>query len=211
MKKILSAAASLLVAATAFAQVNIGAGYLNQTDRLTIGSGDPSNTSMNGFYVGAGYDIGLGVKGLALVPGVYYSYNTTKKAGNFYDISGDITLKEHYITVPVRVKYAFEVSPSARIFLYGGPAFSAGISSKYDTNLTLTTFGLSASDSSDNYGDNSTYGRFDVKLGAGAGIDISNMVRFTAGYDWGLLNRYTGDSDVKRHTNVFHVGVAYLF
>ena len=31
------------------------------------------------------------------------------------------------------------------------------------------------------------------------------------GYDYGLVNRYTGDGDITRHRSQFNIGVAYLF
>ena len=62
-----------------------------------------------------------------------------------------------------------------------------------------------------NYDDEYKYGRFDVMLGGGVAVDFFDIVRFNIGYDYGLVNRYTGDADYTRHRSQLTVGVAYLF
>ena len=46
-------------------------------------------------------------------------------------------------------------------------------------------------------------------MGAGAGVDIANMIRVKFGYDWGMINR--GDSDIQLHRQQLKLGIAYLF
>ena len=68
----------------------------------------------------------------------------------------------------------------------------------------------STSKSYDRYEEDSNLQRFDVLLGVGAGIMVNEMIRFQAGYDFGMLNRYnTNNYALKR--NQFTVGIAFLF
>ena len=53
------------------------------------------------------------------------------------------------------------------------------------------------------------YGAFDLMLGAGAGVDVLNMIRVKFGYDWGLVNR--GNDDLKLHRQQLKLGVAFIF
>ena len=66
MKKIvtiLSAALLLLAGTNAFAQMSVGAGYVNSTNSLKFSkNGDASTTAINGFYAGVGYTIPISRK-----------------------------------------------------------------------------------------------------------------------------------------------------
>ena len=72
MKKVLMTLALVAVAATsAFAQLSVGAGYLSNTQKLSVTSGSTTTTNAttsNGFYAGADYTLDLG-QGLGVVAG----------------------------------------------------------------------------------------------------------------------------------------------
>lgn len=122
-------------------------------------------------------------------------------------LKGD--LQEHYLNIPVRFDYGAELAPGVRGFVYAGPTLSFGLASS--TKLTASIAGYSADKVFDNYSDGSDYGRMDVLLGGGIGVDV-NKIRFTVGYDCGMLNRYTGDaSNTARHRNQLTAGLALLF
>jgi len=193
MKKILTIAASLFIAANAFAQVSVGVGYLNNGKK----TGD-NTTSMNGFYAGLSYDIALGSSGLTLSPGLYYNYAMAKD--NDYYTYTNAKLQEHSINIPVRLAYKIEAG-GVVIMPYAGPVASIGLSSKTTSSILDV----------DMYNDLSDYyKRFDLKLGLGVAADFANMIRVSAGYDFGLTNIWK-DADPKWTNNIFHVGVAYLF
>lgn len=211
MKKfvtIIAAAAMMFSAGTAFAQINVGAGYVNSVDKTKVDDKTSTNT-MNGFYVGGGYSIPI-VAGLKVTPGVYYNFLTKSDAasvGSIATLTGD--LQEHYLNVPVSFSYGYEFTPDFKVFAYAGPTFSVGLASK--TKVTGSALGVTTDKTIDNYDEDYKYGRFDVLLGAGAGVDLFGSVRVSVGYDFGLVNRYTGDADLTRHRNQLVVGVAYLF
>ena len=89
---------------------------------------------------------------------------------------------------------------------YVGPTFAYGLSSKGTAWDELTD----ATTTTDNYGDNSKYAKFDLQIGAGLAIDIVDMIRVTVGYNYGLIDRHSAD-DTKINTSNINFGVAYLF
>lgn len=208
MKKIitiLAAAVMMLTASNAFAQIAVGAGYLNATDKI-----DDNSNALNGFYAGVSYNIPI-AGGLAVAPGVYYS--GLFKSGELFSLSllntkVDSKLAEHFINVPVNFNYNFELAPDMTAFIFAGPTFQYGLASK--TKIEGTAAGYSGDKDIDNY-DDSDYGKTNVLLGGGVGMNLMDSFQITVGYDYGLMNLYTGNADVKRHKSYIKLGVAYLF
>ena len=82
MKKLILSATLAIIAVSASAQINLGAGYLRSTATYQAKSGaDVNNTLSNGFYAGLGYEASL-MKGIGLSAGVYYSYLYSDDAGS---------------------------------------------------------------------------------------------------------------------------------
>ena len=209
-KSLFLAALLLLAEIPAVAQVSIGAGYVNSADRVKTSNTETQVNNANGFYGGLGFTLPI-AGDLSVTPGVYYTYLTSGTANS---VGGGIlswagTTKEHYINVPVRLEYGAEILPNFRLFFFGGPTFSAGLASK--TTLTGSVLGFSANTVIDNYKDTDNYGRYDILLGGGMGVDLAKRIRVTAGYDFGMLNRYTNSDNIVRHRNQLHAGVALLF
>ncbi len=209
MKKFVTFIAVLLAGATAFAQVHIGAGYLQQNNDFA--NGKDSDTALNGFYAGASFDLPFSVDGLSLSPGVYYSYltGTTSASGSILGISlsGSSTTVEQYITVPVFFKFSVPVGPG-NLFCNAGPEFAYGLSAKVTAGASVG--GLGGSTTSDLYGENSNYRRYDVKVGVGAGYQIG-MFSINLGFDWGLLNRNLNTNGTALHTNNLRAGIGLHF
>lgn len=208
MKKVISilaAAVLMLTATNAFAQMSVGAGYLNATDKV----GDNS-TNLNGLYLGASYNIPIS-GGFAVAPGLYYS--GLFKSGEILNTSilntkVDSKLTEHFVNIPLNFNVNFELAPDMTAFIYAGPTFQYGLSSK--TKIEGSVAGYNGDKDFDNYGDNTNYSKTNVLLGGGVGMNV-NSFQLTVGYDYGLLNLYTGNGDVQRHKSYVKLGVAYLF
>ncbi len=207
MKKFVTFIAVLLAGATAFAQVHIGAGYLQQNNDFA--KGNDNDTALNGFYAGASFDLPFSVDGLSLSPGVYYSYLTGTSSASILGgaISGSATTVEQYITVPVFFKFSVPVGPG-NLFCNAGPEFAYGLSSKVTGSGSV--LGVGGSTTSDNYGENSNYRRYDVKVGVGAGYQIG-MFSINLGFDWGLLNRNLNTNGTALHTNNLRAGIGLHF
>ena len=209
MKKVLMTLALVAVAATsAFAQISVGAGYLANTQKSSYTSGSTTTTTatpQNGAYLGADYTFDLG-QGLGVVAGLKGAFLTNTKTTTILGVSGTTKTNELYLAVPVQCLYTYALSNDLKLFAFAGPSLSFGLSSK-------STFTNNVTDDvtvTDNYGDNSDYGKFNVLLGAGVGVDVMNTVRIKAGYDIGLLNRSSADN-TKVGDAQWYVGVAYLF
>ena len=121
MKKILSiifCGAMMLAGTNAFAQLSVGAGYLNDTFKFSEGDFSDSFNS-NGFYAGAEYLISEGT-GFGISVGAYYSYITSKSSASTtifgINIGASSKAEEMYIDVPVHFNYSIDLSPSMRAF-----------------------------------------------------------------------------------------------
>lgn len=193
MKKIIITLAAMAIAVSSFAQASIGAGYLNQSK--TNESIDPQN----GFYVGADYNINL-AGALGVAPGIYYNYAAWKNGNS----TANVSLKEHYISVPVMFNYSINLASVAKLFVYAGPTARFGLSSKSTGSISFI-----GSATGDNY-DDTGYNRANVLIGGGIGIDFVEKLRLSVGYDYGLINRFK-DSSTKYNDKLFHVGLAFLF
>ena len=201
--------ALVAVAATsAFAQLSVGAGYLSNTQKYSYTSGSSTTTTpttTSGFYAGADYGFDLG-QGLGLSAGLKGAFLFGKDTASLLGVSTTSKSTEIYLAVPVLVNYNYAITNDFKVFAYAGPSFAFGLSSKSKTtnnvNDDVTT--------TDHYGDDSKYGRTNLFLGAGVGVDLLNMIRIKAGYDIGLLNRSSADN-TKINDAQWSVGVAYLF
>ena len=210
MKNILVAAA-MFIAVDAKAQLGVGVGYnlLNTTATLADESDDES---LNGFYVEATYGFNFLNKKwgtLGIEPGLRYTFGAEAEQEEILGIKTRASLTEHYLDIPVHVKYGYEVLPSKlSVHAFAGPVFSVGLASTIKASADNTTV------KTNNYED-SDYGRFDLKIGLGAGITIAERFNIKVGYNFGLLNRYTGeqvdDYKYKAHTGVFYVGAGFNF
>ena len=215
MKRVFSsilAASMMLIGTAAIAQPSLGIGYLNSTDKAKSGS-TTKTTNLSGFYVGGSYNINL-AGSFGVAPGLYYGLATKSDANSFggiLDTKADVT--EHYLSIPVMFNAGLTITDGIVGRIYAGPTLAYGIASnlKYTASASIPVLGtVSKGDKVNNY-DDSDYGRFDVMLGGGVAVDFFDMVRFNVGYDYGLVNRYTGDGDMTRHRSQFNIGVAYLF
>lgn len=217
MKRIFSivlSAALFLMATDAFAQISVGAGYLYSTLASTYKGNAQDNEISNGLYMGAGFDIPVLGDDLKLTPGLYLSVLTSKTNSSFAGIANVQSIfTEVAINLPVYLSYGIEMG-HADLFVYGGPTFQYGISSKYkvDSTVAVPLIGIIASDGViDNYKEND-YSPFNIYLGGGLGADLNEKLRVTLGFDYGLLNLYKGDQENTKYNRYnFKLGFGYLF
>lgn len=195
----------MAIAMSTFAQVNIGAGYTNNAAKTTAGSTE-SNGTENGFFVEGDYAISLG-ESLSIIPGIRYTYLSAQSAsdvlGGLLGLSGKV--QEHYVAVPVSAQFALDLG-SAKLLLFAGPTFNLGLSSK--TIGEAVTEVISASKTVDNFKDMNLE-KVDVLVGGGVGIAVGKMA-VKAGYDFGLLDRNSGDQ-VTRKDATIHAGAYFTF
>ena len=201
----------MFFAVDAKAQLGVGVGY-NLLNTTTTVVDESENDSLNGFYIEATYGFNLldekwGTLGIE--PGIRYTFGAEAEQEELLGVKTRASLTEHYLDIPVHVKYGYEVLPSKLdVHAFAGPVFSVGLAS----NLKATAGDTIVKTS--NYED-SDYGRFDLKIGLGAGVTIVEKYSVKVGYNFGLLNRYTGEQvdgyKYKKHTGVFYVGAGFNF
>ena len=112
MKKIcfILVAAAMFIAVDAKAQLGVGVGYnlLNTTATLADESDDES---LNGFYVEATYGFNFLNKkwgALGIEPGLRYTFGAEAEQEEILGIKTRASLTEHYLDIPVHVKYGYE-------------------------------------------------------------------------------------------------------
>lgn len=199
MKKTLCtllAAAALLAGVEAQAQMSVGAGYLNITQ-----SYDNTSANGNGAYAGFSFNIPL-AGGFGIAPGVYYTFSNYKQDAAWGLLKGSTT--EHAINVPLNLNFGCNLARDMRAFIFGGPTFQYGLSSKTKTDLAGA-----ATVNGDNYADDDTQ-RFVVYAGGGLGMDIANTFQVTVGYDHSVTNMIKSDSH-KVGRGLLKIGAAMLF
>ena len=195
MKKILiSLAFAAAAAVSAFGQIGVGVGYMNKNELTATKGGSSSNIDYGGFY--AGVDYTLPISGaFSVTPGVVLSFPAHKE--ELLGVSS--TTSETYLDVPVMFNYGFKLAGIIGIYPYAGPTLSLGLASKTKTG----------SYSVDNYKE-SDYNRFDLMIGGGVALVLTDMVRVSVGYNYGLLDLNKSEL-LTIHNNGIHFGVAYLF
>lgn len=214
---------SVLLAVPSYAQLGIGAGYLNQS----LSEFNPH--LLNGFYAGFGYDISLGSR-FSITPGLYYlrSQGGLYETGNLWltithALPGPVKEEKEYfrnnsLLLPVQVSFSFIKSPVFRLFLAVGPSLSYELNTSYEYSCSNREGSckdlLSGSETLKPTID---YSRWSIGIGGGIGMDIFKHYRITAGYEYGLNNRLNGreyhtlQDDKSMHTQRIHLGVSYVF
>lgn len=212
MKKLMFLAiVSLCSGLAALAQPATNFGYMNS--RYVDSSLDKPIVH-DGMYVGLSWNFELG-NGFGVEPGLEWSYlvcSDTKgiEIGEIFSASATYMSTENYLDIPVKFNYGYELG-AVRLFAYAGPIVSFGLSSvsKVKTVGGGNVLGdVTGPGSKINRYKNGDYSRFDVLMGAGAGIDFG-LIRLVAGYSWGLLYRIPDTESL--HRNQIKVGLAYMF
>ena len=201
------AAAVMLFAVEANAQIGVGVGY-NMLNNVQKVLDEDESGALNGFYVEATYDINFLERSrgeLGLQPGLRFSYAGDHESEEALGVKVKASENETYLDIPVLVKYSYDLD-AVKLSAFAGPVLSCGLSSVAKVSVDDNTTKAS------NYGDESVYGRFDVKLGLGIGAAFMDKFNAKLGYNVGLLNRYTGNlDDLTFRTGVFYVGVGINF
>ena len=206
----LLAASMMLAGTSAFAQISVGAGYLNSTNKTTNGKTSKTSLPSNGFYAGAEYliteDTGFGIS-----VGAYYSYTTSTAKTGFtlfgVNLGASSKVEEMYLDIPVHFNFSAALTPALKGLFFVGPDFNYCLSSTTEVAGSIGSYG-GTSDKINNLASDSN--RFDVMLGGGVGIDYNDKIRLTLGYDFGLLNKIDSE-EITQTRNMLKVGIAFLF
>ncbi len=235
MKKIFAIVlgVALLAGTQANAQISVGAGWLNSTEKSVTTYNDGSKnvsepTNLNGFYAGGQYNIPI-AGGFGVAPGLYASVLFGKQTGSLGYIVGSTNIQSDYteiaLNVPVNVNYAFEIG-DFKLIAYAGPNFQYGIvSSSVTTTATTTIIGdgntkdtfnhytgqvIYTDGSSNTNADNADRNPFNIYIGGGL-VFQAGSIMVNVGYDHSILNFYKGNSNTNTSRSQIKIGVGYAF
>lgn len=215
MKKLFAiafAVALMLPGLVANAQVAVGGGVIASGLSGRYNGNEENATTATGYYVGASYILEIPY-GIRIIPGAYLSHlhKQSENGTTIGPVSQNTKTKfnEWALNVPVMAAYGAVSSGDSRVFLYFGPTFQLGLSSKSQSN---TKGSQNAANSDVDYYADGHFHRFNIYLGGGVGANIRDKYVLTIGYHGGLLNLYAGDIDkTSYYRRNFMLGFNYLF
>ena len=108
-------------------------------------------------------------------------------------------------------KYLKEKNPDVKLFAFGGPTLSVGLSSTSGSSVSINGSPINGSSKDDNYSEIFSYNRMNLLLGGGLGAELLDHYRVQVSYNFGLLNRSSLGGDYVLLNNRLLVGVAYVF
>lgn len=197
MKKLLTvalASALMLTGTDAFAQLSVGFGLDNTTNK-TSNSGGNHKENLTGLYFGAEYNFELSL-GFGIAPGVYY----TTCSKNKHSSGVRHKRNDQAINIPVNLNYGFDLDPEIRIVLFTGPVVGFGtVSRDLEGNIYTNLF------------QDTDLSHFKLQWNFGFGAEMMERFRVHVGVARGLNNRNNSKSIAGTiHTHDFHVGISYL-
>ena len=173
MKKVIIAAAALLISFNSFAQFGIIAGLTSSSTNIKSAYADLESKSIALYHVGvtAKFDIG-GV--FAIQPSLIYNVKGAKMAE--FDL-GTIDFKTGFIELPVQIQAGVPIGSLLRIYGIAEPFIGYAVSNKIE--------GIDLEDKWKNVSSKFEYG-----VGLGAGVELFSHLQVSVRYFWNLGNVY---------------------
>ncbi|GEM_PF-1222391 len=218
MKKFILIAVALLMGIQANAQLIFNGGYLHATEQTSIseaGNTVSGTDLLDGLYAGAKYRFGLDgiTEGLSIAPGANLSFLFGRhNAIDSKDLVDDKAfLNQIALNVPVHVQYLFEITPDFKLEAWAGPTMQIGLYDRaIDNGENPTLIYNNFKETPRLMGKLGARSLFNLYLGLGAGVEISELVHVNVGYDFGLLNIST-DPNAKVTRGLLRIGFGYNF
>lgn len=173
MKKVIIAAAALLISFNSFAQFGIIAGLTSSSTNIKSAYADLESKSIALYHVGvtAKFDIG-GV--FAIQPSLIYNVKGAKMAK--FD-PGTIDFKTGFLELPVQIQAGVPIGSLLRIYGIAEPFIGYAVSNKIE--------GIDLGDKWKNVSSKFEYG-----VGLGAGVELFSHLQLSVRYFWNLGNVY---------------------
>lgn len=212
MKKLLlTLVIAVSAAISANAQFGLGFGFANSSLHSKVEDFKTAE-GMNGLFIEGAYTFHIG-NHFGITPAVQYEW---VKEGNIETLKEAMQLigkkaswSEHYLNVPVRFSYGFNVGKVIGLGTYAAPTFSVGLASKINADGNKIDIYDVGGESIE---EDNMMSRFDFMIGLGLYCDLFQKFRVRFGYDYGLVNR-AADSvkDGNLHRGQIQLGVSFLF
>lgn len=215
--------------------MGVSAGYVHSIYRLSDWATDDVDTvnGLNGFNIGLTKDFMIYEHMLALQTGLVYTYQNESKnmteAG--VRIIGD--WDEHFLSIPVKIKYEYPIMDNVCVFAMAGPTLVAGLSSSMKYRASVGD-SVNAAISYNMYNGKirsndampealtqfissqfpgSRYRWPDIQFGLSAGAVLFELLELQIGYDWGVVNKYRDENidDVKMRRQQLYITAGVRF
>lgn len=203
----MAVAACMLFAGKANAQLTLNVGYAPTTLTTTY-SGNDTKMDMNGFFVGANYNINLtGDLNVAVGADFRFNTKTDKDGASFFGVTtaSEVTRTQMLIDIPVLFNYGLSLNSDLRIAAFVGPNFSLALSGKTKSDVAVAGWG--GSTELDWYGEDSDWKKFDIALTFGLELGY-RQYRLFGGYNMGLMNLTDADDTTLKAAGWF-VGLGF--
>lgn len=201
--RIILLAVALLGATTAYAQQSwsAGVGYSSTTFNGTDCSQFLSKHPLKGFYAGVSHEFYFSaLAGLTFEPGLYFHYQSGRNDAEMKPKY----IKMHYLSIPMDLKYSFNIATGAMGSLFTGPVLNIGlIGNLYDKGTFKEQGGL-AKDATDLRG----LTRANLQWRVGAAVTVAEAVQLRFSYAFGI-SRLIPEQEI--HNNALTLGLGLLF
>ena len=179
MKKLIVIAASLLIAASAHAQLGVVAGITSSKSNLEEAYADINN--VNKYHGGITYKLDLGL--IAIQPSIIYNVKGARMEGfKINDIPtglGQMDYKTGYLEVPVQVQAGINLG-LARVYGFAEPFVGYALSNEVSSNLWKEP-----QQTWENVKSRLEYG-----VGLGVGVELIKHVQVAVKYYWNMGDMY---------------------
>lgn len=214
--------------------MGISVGYAHSAYRLSDWATDEVKKAdgLNGFNLLVTKDFSIYEDMLFLQPGVGYTYlnDSRNTSEGTVRVIGD--WNEHYLSIPVKIKYELPIMENVCVFAKAGPTLVAGLSSsmKYRASIGDQNAAISYNVYSGKVRSNdlmpgavegvirsqfpsARYRRSDIQFGFSAGAVLFELLEAEIGYDWGIVNKLKEESidDLKMRRQQFYITVGIRF
>ena len=198
MKKLMIAAAALLLGVSASAQhFGVIGGLTTSTTNLAKASKELTDGTIARWHAGVAYNQPLFL-GLRIQPALIYDV----KGAQMKDVSGigSIDFTTGYLELPVQLQYGWDVLGMLRPYVMLEPFI--GYALYNDQKVTIKTSG----GSNDNWANVAS--RFEGGLGLGAGVDVFKHVQVSLRWYWNFGSVYK--SEIKKSIDKLWTFIAFL-
>lgn len=171
-------------------------------------SSDARNQLLNGWFLSADFTFRELLGPVNLTPGIRFQQNFSKKEkleiGKYGEYSEQLIIAD--IQVPVDFSWGYDFNGIVP-FVFAGPTFNFGITSR-----TVKQFNEGYKEEDMHYRRDTDYRPFNIFVGGGIGCRYK-CIRIAARYDYGLINRWKGNTakEERMTDSQITVGVAYCF
>ena len=207
MRKVITAAMLLIAMAwttAVHAQVQFGLkGGLNVTN-MSLSKDVLKSSNQCGFFIGPTLKFTLPIIGLGVDASALYDQRSAKVSA-ISSTSGEQTLKQEQIAIPVNLRYGVGLGSMASIYFFAGPQFGFNVGDK-EKKLDFGEWKLKSSN-------------FSVNVGAG--VMLAKHLQLSANYN--VACGKTGDATIKTvedaaktitgtgKSNAWQIAAAYYF